>query len=262
MTLWHGIVCGDVLTKILLKTRPYERVPGTTDSVLEESIALLQESFRASGSGLHEALAESVSMFKGIERTNGQKPKVGIVGEIYVRNDDFINQNVARAVEEYGGEALKTSIAEWIFYTSYMHRIRRERGIKEALGRVKNWIQEFYFNHVEHGLYEIAEELIHDRPEPKIDDIMEAGRKYIAMEFEGEAILTIGRALIYIEKEGVDAVVNASPTFCMPGTTTTSIFARIEDELGVPIICNFYDGSGEPNKVLRPHLHCLSHKGT
>jgi predicted nucleotide-binding protein (sugar kinase/HSP70/actin superfamily) len=113
---------------------------------------------------------------------------------------------------------------------------------------------------VEHGLYDIAKDLIHDRPEPKIDDIIEAGRRYIPIEFEGEAILTVGRALLYIEREGVDAVVNASPTFCMPGTTTTSIFARIEDEKGVPIICNFYDGSGEPNKILRPHLHCLSHK--
>ncbi len=260
MTLWHGIVAGDILTKILLKIRPYETSPGAADNALEESIALLQESFRQRGHGVREAMMEAVRLFKAVETTNGQKPKVGIVGEIYVRNDDFINQHVARAIESYGGEALKTSIAEWIFYTSYMHRFRRERTVKEALGRVKNWLQEFYFNHVEHGLYDIAKDIIHDRPEPKIDEIIEAGRKYIPIEFEGEAILTVGRALIYIEREGVDAVVNASPTFCMPGTTTTSIFARIEDEKGVPIICNFYDGSGEPNKVLRPHLHCLSHR--
>jgi predicted nucleotide-binding protein (sugar kinase/HSP70/actin superfamily) len=121
-------------------------------------------------------------------------------------------------------------------------------------------MQGFYFNHVEHGLYEIARDIIHDRPEPRIEDIVEAGMKYIPVEFEGESILTVGRALIFIEKEGVDAVVNVSPTFCMPGTITTAIFARIEDEKGVPIICNFYDGSGEPNKVLRPHLHCLTRK--
>jgi len=53
------------------------------------------------------------------------------------------------------------------------------------------------------------------------------------------------------------AIVNASPMFCMPGTLTTSIFPQFERELGVPVICNFYDGSGDPNRALIPMMHYL-----
>ena len=64
-------------------------------------------------SGIGQARAASICAALAIaHRYAGQKPKVGIVGEIYVRNNDFINQDVTRAIESYGGEALKTSIAE------------------------------------------------------------------------------------------------------------------------------------------------------
>jgi hypothetical protein len=43
----------------------------------------------------------------------------------------------------------------------------------------------------------------------------------------------------------------------MPGTITTSIFSRMEEEVGKPIVCLFYDGSGNPNQELVPHLHYL-----
>ena len=45
--------------------------------------------------------------------------------------------------------------------------------------------------------------------------------------------------------------------FCMPGTITTSIFPKLERDLGVPMICNFYDGSGDPNQSLVPVMHYL-----
>ena len=60
-----------------------------------------------------------------------------------------------------------------------------------------------------------------------------------------------------LHEQGCDLVVNASPTFCMPGTLTASMFPRIEQELGASIVSIFYDGSGDPNRVLVPHLHYL-----
>jgi hypothetical protein len=43
----------------------------------------------------------------------------------------------------------------------------------------------------------------------------------------------------------------------MPGTLTSAIFPKLERELGVPVVSIFYDGSGDPNRVLVPHLHYL-----
>ncbi len=99
--------------------------------------------------------------------------------------------------------------------------------------------------------------MLHDRREYPVAEVMEEGAKYLPWQYEGEAILTLGRAAFFVQRDGAKAVVNASPMFCMPGTITTSIFPKLEKELGVPIVCNFYDGSGDPNKSLVPVMHYL-----
>jgi predicted nucleotide-binding protein (sugar kinase/HSP70/actin superfamily) len=65
---------------------------------------------------------------------------------------------------------------------------------------------------------------------------------------------------MFKELNGASAVVNASPMFCMPGTVTTSIFPEIEKDYDFPVLCNFYDGSGDPNQSLVPCMHYLCEK--
>jgi len=40
-TVWRGIVAGDILRKMLLRTRPYETQPGAADRAFEEGLALI-----------------------------------------------------------------------------------------------------------------------------------------------------------------------------------------------------------------------------
>ena len=70
---------------------------------------------------------------------------------------------------------------------------------------------------------------------------------------EGEAILTVGRAIKFIE-EGVSLVVNCAPFGCMPGTITSSLFQELQNQTGVPIVNMFYDGEGDLNNLLRVYL--------
>ena len=55
----------------------------------------------------------------------------------------------------------------------------------------------------------------------------------------------------------MEAIIHANPLFCCPGVVTASLFRKIQEDFGVPIIDIFYDGSGNPNRVLIPHLHYL-----
>ena len=103
--------------------------------------------------------------------------------------------------------------------------------------------------------------IIHGMMEEFNKMLIEVGEKYLPKQFEGEAILTLGRAELFIKKNGAKAIVNASPMFCMPGTITSSIFPKLEQDLGVPVICNFYDGSGDPNSSLIPCMHYLCDEG-
>jgi predicted nucleotide-binding protein (sugar kinase/HSP70/actin superfamily) len=82
---------------------------------------------------------------------------------------------------------------------------------------------------------------------------MNAGRRFLPAEFEGEAILSAGRALLF-EQDGASLVVNCAPFSCMQGNITTALFARLRDAVGIPILNTFHDGVGGNNHALATFL--------
>lgn len=260
--LWHAICVSDVMRKIGQKIRPYEKTKGETEAALEEGMQSLEKAFETGQpSNIEATLAKVSANMEKIQTTNEKKPLVGVVGEIYVRSDPFINNNLCNRIEELGGEAWLAPISEWILYTNHMTQLiakEQEKGIKAILTKVRGWLEtNLFFEKVEHTYYKICDAILHDRHEHPIIEVMEEGCKYLPWQFEGEAVLTLGRAKLFVTKDGAKAIVNASPMFCMPGTITTSIFPKLEQELNIPAICNFYDGSGDPNQSLVPVMHYL-----
>lgn len=262
MSMWHSLMVGDIMVKLGCKVRPYEVVPGTTDRTIETYMQKLIGDFeRADLDAVGKSLGECVAALRTLKVRDERRPKVGVVGEIYVRSDPVINGHVIRRIEELGGEALLAPLHEWILYTNHIRGLiddQRKRGVTALLSKVRNWMEtHLFFERVEKHYYSIADPLLHDRHEYPVAEVMAEGINYLPWEFEGEACLTLGRASFFVKRDGCKAIVNASPMFCMPGTITTSIFPKMERELGVPIICTFYDGSGDPNKVLVPVMHYL-----
>ena len=77
----------------------------------------------------------------------------------------------------------------------------------------------------------------------------------------GETSINLGRALYYLEHGGVDGLIHLNPMFCCPGVVTASVYRKIQEDYGVPIVDLFYDGTGNPNQVLIPHLTYLRRGG-
>ncbi len=260
--LWHALLVGDIMRKIGMKIRPYEKETGLTDKLIENWMVKLEKAFEDKNiDPVQTLLAQAVEELGKVEKHNVKKPLVGIVGEIYVRSDPFINGQLWRRIEALGGEAALAPMSEWILYTGYIRGLlanEHKKGLGALIEKAKIWLENnFFFEKVEHMYYDIADPILHDRREYPIIEVMEEGCKYLPWQFEGESVLTLGRAALYAKRDGAKAVVNASPMFCMPGTVTTSIFPKLEQELGMRIICNFYDGSGDPNKTLVPVMHYL-----
>lgn len=255
--MFYALIVSDIIRKIGMRVRPYEKEKGETDRLIEDYTKKFEAEFEKKESDPEGLLAKMVEDTKRVQVDETPRPLVGIVGEIYVRTDPFINMNLIRKIEELGGEAWLAPISEWILYTSECSKMVARDNRENIFTRIKMWFEGHWFLGVESRYYDIAEAILHDRREPHIPEIMAAGEKYLPKQFEGEAILTLGRAELFIKRDGAKAIVNASPMFCMPGTITTSIFPKLEQDLGVPVICNFYDGSGDPNQSLVPCMHYL-----
>lgn len=249
--LFKAIAVYDVLFKCRNRIAPYERNRGETERVYADAISYIEKSIE-SGEDIYCALEESVKMFKKVEVTGVLKPLVGIVGEIYVRFDPFSNDNLISVIEECGGEAWLSPFLEWVWYVSWFTR-RKSRLSGDILNFLIEEVKSRYYRRVEEEVYEIAGDILHDRKEPSIEEILKEAWRYFPENFGTESPLTIGRAVIF-KNQGARVVVNVAPFTCMPGNITTAIFNALSDKLNIPVVNMFYDGTKGANEKLRTFL--------
>ncbi|MEN3045824.1 MAG: acyl-CoA dehydratase activase [Candidatus Hydrothermales bacterium] len=252
--LWTTILIFDSLLKARNRIRPYEKNKGKTDRVYFDSVDKMEKIIE-SGKDPYLGLEECFNNFSKIERENVKKPLVGVVGEIYVRLDPFSNDDVIRAIERCSCEAWLSPVSEWIWYTDFTARWRAKNNgnLKEYLITL---LKNRFFRGVEEKIYEITKNVIGDRKEPEIEEIMKKVEGVIPWNFGTEAPLTIGRAIIFKE-QGAKAVVNVSPFTCMPGNISQAFSHYVSSIINIPFINIFYDGQKGSNEDLEIFLRNL-----
>jgi len=252
---WKGVLISDLLYKARCKTAPYESEPGAADAALEIATRAFERAIEK-GEPLPELLASRIADFARIPRRAVDKPLVGIVGEIYVRCNPFTNENLVRAIEEYGGEAWLAPVSEWFLYTTQKQAWLASEGLNGLAARGVSVLKNRFVTKAEEMWYETAGPFLADRHEPSMKKVLKAGMEHLPLNFEGEAIITVGRAVLFA-RQNVDMVVNAAPFGCMPGTLTTAILRGLQEQLGIPVVGMFYDGTPGLNRVLQPFLEGL-----
>ncbi len=238
---WQGVVCVDILDKFLREVRPYELEQGKTDKVYKESLKRVCEAIEK-GENLLKVMLEIRRAFEEIPvKGRGEKPIVGIVGEIYVRLNRFANENIVRVLEEMGAEVWLPPVGEWIYYINFTSkrwakRLRRLRELTKAI--IEHHVQV----RDEHRFAAIVEDLLRTAKEPQVDEIISLAKKYVSDEFEGEAILSVGKTLDYL-RHGVNGIINVIPFTCMPGTVASMLLKRVREEHGfIPLLTVSCDG--------------------
>ncbi|MFQ5354811.1 MAG: hypothetical protein ACE5DR_07670, partial [Thermodesulfobacteriota bacterium] len=69
--------------------------------------------------------------------------------------------------------------------------------------------------------------------------------------FEGEAVLSVGKAIDYISN-GVSGLINAMPFTCMPGTVVNAMLKKLrEDNDNIPYLNMVYEGMESANTITR-----------
>ncbi|MCX7959893.1 MAG: hypothetical protein N3B13_12700, partial [Deltaproteobacteria bacterium] len=137
-------------------------------------------------------------------------------------------------------------------YVSDMRLYFISEGLREKnpVSTTKALLFKQFFRMTERELYDITRPVTSDREEPDVGDTIRIGAKYVDKLFEGETIITIGRAIEFI-KSGVSLIVNVAPFNCMPGTISSGVFEQIQKENNVCILNLFYDGEGDINRLIK-----------
>ena len=67
-------------------------------------------------------MERAAAAFEAIPRRDEERLLIGVVGEIFCRLNTFSNEDLVRRIEEHGGEAWISDIAEWVYYTNLEQR--------------------------------------------------------------------------------------------------------------------------------------------
>jgi len=242
--MWIATVGIDLLHKLLLRLRPFAIDKKLLQRVYDVAVkrwshaASLRMSLRQM-CDVMEFIAEQFDKAE-IDREL-KKPKVGIVGEIYVRNHPFANMNIIARLEELGAVCDLASVAEWVYYTNYT---RRQQAIRR--GRWRDWVsntaQDYMQHKIEKKLAEPLERRFGRLAEEPIERTLELAEPYMHRSFEGEAALSVGKMVEYYHK-GVGGVVNVMPFTCMPSTIVSTQTMRVSEDCGgMPILNLSFDG--------------------
>jgi predicted nucleotide-binding protein (sugar kinase/HSP70/actin superfamily) len=254
--VYFAYMLGGLFNKTACRIRPYEQVPGKTDRVFQKVHQVLLDAFLGKTS-LDQAIEKGMALVDDIEydKTN-RKPQVAIFGDLYVRDNDTMNQGLVRAIEEAGGEAVITPYHDYTKITiENFFRRAHERGeymettVNRVLLNVVKFMDERYYRSFRKHL----------GPLPRIRaKELEKQLKNFNIDFYhgGESYDNILK--IFYLKENypeLSLFVQTNPSYCCPALVTEAMTRRIKELTGVPIVTLTYDGtSDQMNDVIVPYI--------
>ncbi len=261
---YFAYMFGGFLRKIGCKIRPYEKNAGDTDRVISRAMDLLTDAFLGN-TDKETAIAALVSLFKSIETHNpnvvGQRPQVAIFGDLYVRDNPVMNQDLDHFIEAHGGEALTTPYSE---YLKMISKVYRRKWFVEGhyLDAVSSSVLVATFKMKEKIYYKYFEQILNE-PEPVYDQSPEEilSPYHIRIENTGEAMDNILK-IHYLTKHypNLSLFIQTSPSFCCPALVTAAMAQNIEHHTGIPVVSITYDGTGgNKNDVIIPYLKYAGH---
>jgi predicted CoA-substrate-specific enzyme activase len=257
---WYlATLLGGLVQKMTLKIRPSEKTIGRTDEVLRSASRQLFRCFASAGS--KEAVFEKVVReFGAIERETRVLPQVGVVGDLYVRENDSLNRNLIREIERVGAEVATVPFIETIALTSHSY-FMNERLDGRYLDLLQDKVTWGALQLLTQKLIQIARPVLGEHPLEEIREPGEYRSRYgLSDRHEGELPENILKIFHLIEHNPhLKLIVNLNPIFCCPGLISQALYRRLEKDIGIPIVSITYDGTpADHGGILAPYLHYLT----
>jgi predicted nucleotide-binding protein (sugar kinase/HSP70/actin superfamily) len=233
---WKGVTAIDLLMKCLHETRPYEVNLGETEHLYNSYLKKVADMVRSHNGKPVELLRDMNTAFSRVPKNNEKRPLIGIIGEIFVRQNTFSNEDLIKKVEALGGEVWLAPLEEWIYYVNLM------ASRKALLQWKKNIFSRECFDEVLSVYLTRFVQSLRTRKEPSTKEILNNASPYLQDSFEGETILSIGKAVDFV-KNGASGIISAMPFGCMPGTIVGALLKGVKQDTGIPFLSIAYDGA-------------------
>jgi predicted CoA-substrate-specific enzyme activase len=262
--MWQGLVLSDYLKDIQTALKAVAVNPVTAVAEFEHSWRRVMYAVEHEPKRIWKELAQVAREVERIplKRRVADCPRVLIVGEIYVRRDDFAVGELTDLMSERGIVVKVSGIAEWIHYLDFVREYALKKLIKlrKPGKRVfsKPWrdlrkleIEEWWKHSVEKKVLSILGPtgLIPETPHD-MRRIMENTQKhFVNLELNSEIAVSSGVAATAME-QGYSGIVNISPFACLIGRVIEGLFTPWARERNYPILSVEVDGNLLPPNIV------------
>ncbi|MDT3700344.1 MAG: CoA protein activase [Thermincola sp.] len=202
--------------------RPRELEPGRIETVFKAALKAVDEA--KNKKELDQAAAQAASAMEQIPVDRTRKPmRIGIVGEIYVMLEPFVNLDIEKHLGRLGVEVERSIyLSEWINDHLFMGLLKI-KGSKEARKHAPPYINHFVGGH---------------------------GQE------------TIGSTVMFA-KQNYDGVIQVQPFTCMPEIVAESILPTVSRDLEIPtfsLIVDEHSGDAGVQTRLEAFVDLLARK--
>jgi predicted nucleotide-binding protein (sugar kinase/HSP70/actin superfamily) len=189
-------------------------------------------------------------------------PRILIVGEIYVRRDDFAVDELVGLFSSKGIMAKIAGIGEWIHYLDFVREydlLKRLR-LKSVFARpfspearklLRLWIEEAWKHSVENRVMRALApaRLIPHTPHDMRKIMANTSKFFVNHELNSEIAVSSGVAATAME-EGYSGIVNISPFACLIGRVIEGLITPWARERDYPVISVEVDGNQLPPSIV------------
>lgn len=217
-----SMVYGDVLMRVLYRTRPYEKVPGSADALAGKWSAVARANIEGGAYFSYQRiLRDMVREFDDLPLDEDTpKPKVGVVGEILVKYHPMANNDIVGIIEREGGEAVVPDLLDFFLYGMHSKEFNYYRLSGNYWQMLANQVAmgmlEFYRKPARVALHHSKR----FEPPPRIEETAHKAQDILSLGNQcGEGWLLTGEMVELIDS-GVENIVCLQPFACLPNHVT------------------------------------------
>jgi len=262
--MWKGIVLSDYLKDIQCSLLATAVDPIKAEKDFEQSWRKVMRTVEHNPKKLWKELKAVAADVKKIplKRKLTDCPRVLIVGEIYVRRDDFAVGELIELMSERGIVVKVAGVSEWIHYLDFVREYALKKLIKlRKPGRrlfskpsrdlKKLQIEEMWKHHIEKKVLAILNPtgLIPETPHDMHHIMKYTVEHFINLELNSEIAVSTGSAAAAMDA-GYSGIVNIGPFACLIGRVIEGLFTPWARERNYPILSVEVDGNLLPPNIV------------
>jgi predicted CoA-substrate-specific enzyme activase len=262
--MWKGLVLSDYLKDIQTTLKAVAVDPVQAQADFEKSWRKVMHVVEHNPKGIWRELRQVAADVKKIplKRKLTDCPRVLIVGEIYVRRDDFAVGELTDLMSERGIVVKVAGISEWIHYLDFVreYALNKLINLRKPGTRLfcepwwalkKLGLEEWWKHSIEKKVISILGPtgLIPETPHDMYKIMKYTQEHFVNLELNSEIAVSSGSAAAAMDA-GYSGIVNISPFACLIGRVIEGLFTPWARERNYPILSVEVDGNLLPPNII------------